>query len=140
MILLLVLYPAGDEPLNEKLLSGPSGASQPLQAASSSTSSSDSLCPLQSLQTPQKFSFQVPWSSLPVLTMGKLTQANERKEMADPDDLEEVKLAICKKLVSAYLAFRERNKGSPKHPGRKVYADITNQVLTVKIPLRFVAS
>ncbi len=47
---------------------------------------------------------------------------------AEPDDLSDLKLAIAKKLVSAYRAPKAIYPGMPKHPGRKIYNEIADQV------------
>ena len=75
------------------------------------------------------FKFEVPWNSMPALTMTALLAAHKAGTMADPKELNIFKRAICKKLVSQNKVFREKNPGSFKHPGRAVYTDIThNQV------------
>lgn len=77
---------------------------------------------------PATFTFTVPWGQMPKETMTKLNNAKEKKEKANPADIEALKLAIAKKLKSAYESHKEVYPGQQKHPGRKVYESVTSQV------------
>lgn len=77
------------------------------------------------------FAFTVPWGALSTTLLQSLQKADDDREMADPKDTRDLKLAIAVKLVSAYRSFREVHPGTQKHPGRKVYQDITKQVFMV---------
>lgn len=77
---------------------------------------------------PAIFTFTVPWGQMPKETMTKLNNAKEKKEKANPADIEALKLAIAKKLKSAYESHKEVYPGQQKHPGRKVYELVTSQV------------
>lgn len=60
--------------------------------------------------------------------MEKLEAKAAAGERAIPDDEAALRLAISKKLVSAYKSFKETHPGENKHPGKKVTDNITEQV------------
>lgn len=48
--------------------------------------------------------------------------------MADPRDIQGMKLAIAHQVAPAYQPFRQANVTATKHPGSAVYMELTNQV------------
>jgi len=76
----------------------------------------------------QSFHFRIRWSDIPLNVYDNLKKVDSKKEMANPDDEQALKLAIAKKLVSSYISYREERPGSQLTPGRKVYENVTEQV------------
>lgn len=79
------------------------------------------------------YKFKVVWNDLPQATLHKLDEAETRKQAAANKDFGALKLAISKKVVSSYIAFRAANPGCKLSPGREVYGDITDQVKTTSL-------
>lgn len=74
------------------------------------------------------YDFKVPWDSLPEDLVKSLTKNEQEKKRAAQEDINTLKLAIAKKLVSSYKAYKEGHPNSNKHPGVKVYNSVTEQV------------
>lgn len=80
------------------------------------------------MQDTSEFTFNVPWGQMPKDIMDNLNKAKNQKIKANPQDLDNLKLAICKKLKSAYESHKALYLGSKKFPGRKIYESVTQQV------------
>ncbi|KAJ1525384.1 hypothetical protein ONE63_010199 [Megalurothrips usitatus] len=79
-------------------------------------------------ETDDSFKFNVPWNSLPKDTLNSLDNSEQTDRRAQQGDIDRLKLAIVKFLVSSYNSYKELQVGSKKHPGQKVYQSITDQV------------
>lgn len=84
--------------------------------------------PREVLEDRSYFKFTVQWSELPQEPINRINEAQKNKMQGSPNDIKEIKLAIAKKLASAYTGHKEIYPGSNKYPGRRIYADVTKQV------------
>lgn len=75
-----------------------------------------------------EFSFLVPWRSMPRDLMERLEATSASKTRACPDDEKALRLAIGKKLRSAYDSFKDTHPGMQKTPGIDIYDNVTKQV------------
>lgn len=78
-----------------------------------------------------KYTFTVPWTSLPSSTLDTLTANEALNERASPSDESTIRLAIAKKLKADYKAFKESHPGQQKHPGMIIYKSVAKQVISI---------
>lgn len=66
---------------------------------------------------------------MPKKTVKALMAKNLRNEEGEQKDINDLKDALSKKIISKYDAFRQGHPGvSQKTPGVNVYRDVANQV------------
>ncbi|KAK3928348.1 Methionine--tRNA ligase [Frankliniella fusca] len=74
------------------------------------------------------FTFNVPWDDLPIATLLTLKRREDKNEIAEPSEIENLKTAIAIKCKAAYKAHRESTGASQKTPGMSVYREVGRQV------------
>lgn len=80
------------------------------------------------MRDPSYFTYTVDFTSLPENLVKPLEQAQTQNVAAKESDVCALKLAISKKVKSAYRSHRVHYPNAQVHPGRRIYDSLAKQV------------